>query len=50
MLFRSYYIYYTAFKLTEQAGHFGYANAMGVVLAIFIGALSAIQFKLAKEK
>ena len=45
-----YYIYYTAFKLTEQAGHFGYANAMGVVLAIFIGALSAIQFKLAKEK
>ena len=27
-----YYIYYTAFKLTEQAGHFGYANAMGVVL------------------
>ena len=45
-----YYIYYTAFKLTEQAGHFGYANAMGVVLAIFIGVLSAIQFRLAKEK
>ncbi len=45
-----YYIYYTAFKLTEQAGHFGYANAMGVVLAIFIGLLSAVQFKLAKEK
>ena len=45
-----YYIYYTAFKLTEQRGHFGYANAMGVVLAIFIGILSAIQFKLAKEK
>ena len=45
-----YYIYYTAFKLTEQSGHFGYANAMGVVLAIFIGALSALQFKLAKEK
>ena len=45
-----YYIYYTAFKLTEQAGHFGYANAMGVVLAIFIGILSAIQFWLAKEK
>ena len=45
-----YYIYYTAFKLTEQAGHFGYANAMGVVLALFIGALSAVQFKLAKEK
>ena len=45
-----YYIYFTAFKLTEQRGHFGYANAMGVVLAIFIGILSAIQFKLAKEK
>ncbi len=45
-----YHIYYTAFKLTEQAGHFGYANAMGVVLAIFIGLLSAVQFKLAKER
>ncbi len=45
-----YYIYYTAFKLTEQTGHFGYANAMGVVLAIFIGLLSAVQFKLAQEK
>ena len=45
-----YYIYYTAFKLTEQSGHFGYANAMGVILAIFIGLLSALQFKLAKEK
>ena len=45
-----YHIYFTAFKLTEQFGHFGYANAMGVVLAIFIGALSALQFWLAKEK
>ena len=45
-----YHIYFTAFKLTEQAGHFGYANAMGVVLAIAIGLLSALQFKLAKEK
>ena len=45
-----YHIYWTAFKLTEQPGHFGYANAMGVVLAIFIGLLSAVQFKLAKEK
>ncbi len=45
-----FYIYRTAFKLTEQQGHFGYANAMGVVLAIFIGILSAIQFKLGKEK
>ncbi len=45
-----YYIYQTAFKLTTQPGHFGYANAMGVVLAIFIGILSAIQFRLGKEK
>jgi len=45
-----YYIYYTAFKLTETNGHFGYANAMGVVLAIFIAILSAVQFRLAKEK
>ena len=45
-----YHIYYTAFKLTEQSGHFGYANAMGVVLAIFIAILSAVQFQLAKEK
>ena len=45
-----YYIYYTAFKLTSTPGHFGYANAMGVVLAIFIGALSALQFWLAKER
>ena len=40
-----YYIYYTAFKLYR----FGYGNAMGVILAIFIAALSAIQFRLAKE-
>jgi multiple sugar transport system permease protein len=45
-----YYIYFTAFKLTEQAGHFGYANAMGVILALAIAALSALQFRLAKEK
>ena len=45
-----YHIYFTAFKLTEQLGHFGYANAMGVILAIFIGILSAVQFKLAAEK
>lgn len=45
-----FYIYWTAFKLTEQAGHFGYANAMGVVLAIFIGILSAVQFRLGREK
>ena len=41
-----YYIYYTAFKLYR----FGYGNAMGVILAIFIGLLSALQFRLAKEK
>lgn len=41
-----YYIYYTAFKLYR----YGYGNAMGVVLAIFIALLSAVQFKLAKEK
>jgi multiple sugar transport system permease protein len=41
-----YYIYYTAFKLYR----FGYGNAMGVILALFIAALSALQFKLAKEK
>jgi len=41
-----YYIYYTAFKLYD----YGYANAMGVVLAIFIAILSAIQFQAAKER
>ena len=41
-----YYIYYSAFKLYR----FGYGNAMGVILAIFIGILSAIQFRVAKEK
>ena len=39
-----YYIYYTCFKLFD----YGYANAMGVVLAIIIAILSAIQFKVAK--
>ena len=41
-----YYIYYTAFKLQR----FGYGNAMGVILAIFIAILSAVQFRMAKEK
>lgn len=36
-----YYIYYTAFKLYR----YGYGDAMGVILAIFIAILSAIQFK-----
>lgn len=39
-----YYIYYSAFKLYK----YGYGNAMGVVLAIIIAVLSAVQFKLAK--
>ena len=37
-----YYIYYSAFKLFR----YGYGDAMGVVLAIIIAILSAIQFKL----
>jgi multiple sugar transport system permease protein len=41
-----YYIYYTAFKLNQ----FGYGNAMGVILAILIALLSALQFRLAREK
>lgn len=41
-----YYIYYTAFKLYRL----GYGNAMGVILAIFIALLSALQFKLAEER
>lgn len=41
-----YYIYYTAFKMYR----YGYANAMGVVLALFIAILSAVQFQIAKER
>ena len=40
-----YYIYYNAFKLYR----YGYGNAMGVVLAIIIAVLSAVQFKAAKQ-
>ncbi|MDU6358824.1 MAG: sugar ABC transporter permease [Clostridiales bacterium] len=36
-----YLVYEKAFKLTQ----FGYANAMGVILAIIIGIISFIQFK-----
>ena len=41
-----YYIYYSAFKLYK----YGYGNAMGVILAIIIAILSAVQLKLGKEK
>ena len=41
-----YYIYHNAFKLYR----FGYGNAMGVILAIIIAILSAVQFKLGQEK
>ena len=42
-----YYIYTTAFMSPFR---FGYGNAMGVILAIFIALLSAVQFRLAKER
>ena len=41
-----YYIYYNAFKLYK----YGYGNSMGVILAIIIAILSAVQFKLGQEK
>ena len=41
-----YYIYYNAFKLYK----YGYGNAMGVILAIIIAILSAVQFQAGKEK
>lgn len=37
-----YYIYYSAFKLYR----YGYGDAMGVVLALIIAILSAVQFKM----
>ena len=41
-----YYIYYQAFKLYK----YGYGSAMGVILAIIIAILSAVQFKAGQEK
>lgn len=41
-----YYIYYNAFKLYR----YGYGNAMGVILALIIAVLSAVQFKLGQGK
>ena len=41
-----YYIYYSAFKMFR----YGYGNAMGVILAIIIAILSALQFQAGKEK
>lgn len=40
-----YLIYYNAFKLYK----YGYGDAMGVILAIIIAALSAVQFRAMKE-
>lgn len=41
-----YYIYYNAFKQYR----YGYGNAMGVILALIIAVLSAVQFKLGQGK
>ena len=41
-----YQIYYSAFKLYR----YGYGSAMGVVLAILIAGLSAVQFRLGKPR
>ena len=43
-----YYIYYAAFK-DDNLGY-GYGSAMGVILAIIIALLSALQFRAGKEK
>ena len=43
-----YYIYYAAFQ-DDNLGY-GYGSAMGVILAIIIAILSAVQFRAGKEK
>ena len=43
-----YYIYYAAFQ-DDNLGY-GYGSAMGVILAIIIAILSAVQFQAGKEK
>ena len=40
---------YYIFDMAYNYQRFGYANAMGVVLAIFIAIFSAIQFKVAQS-
>ena len=39
---------YYIFQMAYNNQNFGYANAMGVILAIIIAIFSAIQFKFAK--
>ncbi len=42
-----YYIYYNVFRVDD----FGYGNAMGIILAVIIALISAVQFKIVgKEK
>ena len=41
-------IMYYIFDMAYKYNRFGYANAMGVILALIIAAFSAVQFKLAK--
>ena len=43
-------IMYYIFDMAYKYHRFGYANAMGVILAIIIAIFSAVQFKLAKSE
>lgn len=38
-------VMYGVYEQAFMLGHFGYASAMGVILAIVIGIISIIQFK-----